>query len=35
MSESNDEYARRLKKVWTVVLWLVVLVLVLAPYPWW
>jgi len=35
MSESNDENGRRLKKVWTVVLWLVVLILVLAPYPWW
>lgn len=35
MSESNDEDVRRLKKVWTVVLWLVVLILVLAPYPWW
>jgi hypothetical protein len=35
MSESNDEDARRLKKVWTVVLWLVVLILVLAPFPWW
>jgi hypothetical protein len=35
MSESYDEDARRLKKVWTVVLWLVVLILVLAPYPWW
>ena len=35
MSESNDEDARRPKKVWTVVLWLVVLTLVLAPYPWW
>jgi hypothetical protein len=35
MSESNDEDARRLKNVWTVVLWLVVLILVLAPYPWW
>ena len=34
MSESNDEDARRLKKVWAVVLWLVVLILVLAPYPW-
>ena len=34
MSESNDEDARRLKKVWTVVRWLVVLILVLAPYPW-
>jgi hypothetical protein len=35
MSESNDEDARRLKNVSTVVLWLVVLILVLAPYPWW
>ena len=35
MSESNDEDARRLKTVWTAVLWLVVLILVLAPYPWW
>ena len=35
MSESKDEDRRRLNKVWTVVLWLGVLVLALFPYPWW
>jgi hypothetical protein len=33
VSESNDEDARRLNKVWTVVLCLVALILVHAPYP--
>jgi hypothetical protein len=31
----NGDGGRRLNTFWMVVLWLVVIVLALAPYPWW
>jgi hypothetical protein len=34
-AQDNGEGGRRLNTFWMVVLWLVVIVLALAPYPWW
>jgi hypothetical protein len=33
--QGNGHGGRRLNTFWMVVLWLVVIVLALAPYPWW
>jgi hypothetical protein len=33
-TQDNREGGRRLGTFWMVVLWLVVIVLALAPYPW-
>lgn len=33
--QGNGEQRRRLSAFWMVVLWVVVIVLALAPYPWW
>ena len=34
-AQGNGEGGRRLSTIWMVVLWLLVLVLAFAPYPWW
>lgn len=33
-AQSKDDGRRRLNPFWMVVLWVVVIVLALAPYPW-
>jgi hypothetical protein len=33
-TQGKGDGGRRLNPVWMVVLWLIVLVLALAPYPW-
>jgi hypothetical protein len=33
--QGNGHGGRRLSAFWMVVLWLVVIVLAFAPYPWW
>ncbi len=33
-AQGNGDGGRRLNPVWMVVLWVVVIVLALAPYPW-
>ena len=33
-AQDNDDRGRRLNTTWMVVLWVVVIVLALAPYPW-
>ena len=33
-TQGNGDRGRRLSTRWTVVLWVVVLVLAVAPYPW-
>jgi hypothetical protein len=33
-AQGNDDRGRRINTFWMVVLWVVVLVLALAPYPW-
>jgi hypothetical protein len=33
-AQGNGDRGRRLNTVWMVVLWVVVIVLALAPYPW-
>jgi hypothetical protein len=34
-AQGKRDGGRRLNTFWMVVLWLIVLVLALAPYPWW
>ena len=34
-AQGNGDRGRRLNTFWMGVLWLVVIVLALAPYPWW
>jgi hypothetical protein len=34
-AHGKGEGGRRLSTLWMVVLWLLVLVLAFAPYPWW
>jgi hypothetical protein len=34
-AQAKDRGGRSLNTFWMVVLWVVVLVLALAPYPWW
>ena len=34
-AQGKGEGGRRLSTLWMVVLWLLVLVLAFAPYPWW
>ena len=34
-AHGNGDGGRRLNPFWMVVLWLLVIVLALAPYPWW
>jgi hypothetical protein len=33
-AQGNGDHGRRLNTFWMVVLWVVVIVLALAPYPW-
>jgi hypothetical protein len=33
-AQGNGDRGRRLNRFWMVVLWVVVIVLALAPYPW-
>jgi hypothetical protein len=34
-AQDKGDGGRRLGTVWTVVLWVTVVVLAFAPYPWW
>jgi hypothetical protein len=34
-AQGDGEGGRRLNTVWMVVLWVVVVVIAFAPYPWW
>jgi hypothetical protein len=34
-AQDKSDGGRRLNTFWMVVLWLTVIVLALAPYPWW
>jgi hypothetical protein len=34
-TQGNGDRGRRLNPFWRVLLWLSVIVLALAPYPWW
>jgi hypothetical protein len=34
-AQGDGEGGRRLNPVWMAVLWVVVIVLAFAPYPWW